>query len=100
MWEILKKKRLVKNCRNENQGINFTWLKVNSLKISFRVDFISIPYIQLFFLVFFFTFFHLNFITGAIEDVAVSVDGALYSTIGSDKAMKVFDVVNFGLCNL
>ena len=36
------------------------------------------------------------FISGSIEDVSASVDGALYATVGTDKAMKVFDVVNFG----
>ena len=37
---------------------------------------------------------------GHVEDTCVSVDGTLYATIGSDKALKVFDVVNFGNCNL
>ncbi|XP_057298776.1 peptidylprolyl isomerase domain and WD repeat-containing protein 1-like [Hydractinia symbiolongicarpus] len=36
----------------------------------------------------------------AIEDVAVSANGALYATIGSDKALKVFDVINFDMINM
>ena len=34
--------------------------------------------------------------SGAIESVSTSDDGALYASVGADKAMKVFDVVNFG----
>ena len=34
---------------------------------------------------------------GAIEDVSASADGLLYCTIAADKALKVFDVMNFGM---
>ena len=37
---------------------------------------------------------------GNIEDTGVSVDGALYASVGSDKALKVFDVVNFDMINM
>ena len=34
---------------------------------------------------------------GAIADVSASADGLLYCTVAADKALKVFDVVNFGM---
>ncbi|XP_065674535.1 peptidylprolyl isomerase domain and WD repeat-containing protein 1 isoform X2 [Hydra vulgaris] len=37
---------------------------------------------------------------GAIEDVSSSVDGTLYATIGMDKALKIFDVINFDMINM
>lgn len=37
---------------------------------------------------------------GKIEDVATSVDGSLYASVGNDKALKVFDVVNFDMINM
>lgn len=36
------------------------------------------------------------FLVGVIESVSASDDGALYASVGSDKALKVFDVINFG----
>ena len=36
------------------------------------------------------------FCTGSIESTSASCDGALFASVGSDKAVKVFDVVNFG----
>jgi len=37
---------------------------------------------------------------GCIEDTCSSVDGSLYATIGEDKALKVFDVINFDMINM
>ena len=37
---------------------------------------------------------------GKIEDVTASVDGALYASIGNDKALKVFDIINFDMINI
>jgi peptidylprolyl isomerase domain and WD repeat-containing protein 1 len=34
---------------------------------------------------------------GAVVAIAVSPDGALFATAGSDNALKVFDIVNFGM---
>ena len=36
------------------------------------------------------------FYIGSIESVSTSCDGALFASVGSDKALKVFDVINFG----
>jgi len=36
------------------------------------------------------------FFLGPIESVSTSCDGALFASIGADKALKVFDVINFG----
>ena len=33
---------------------------------------------------------------GKILDMSVSLDGLLHSTTSEDKALKIFDVVNFG----
>jgi WD40 repeat protein len=33
---------------------------------------------------------------GSVVGVATAWDGSLFATVGSDKAVKVFDVVNFG----
>lgn len=38
--------------------------------------------------------------TGVIESIAVSSEGALFCSVGDDKAMKVFDVVNFDMINM
>ena len=35
-------------------------------------------------------------LSAAIEDVSASSDGLLYCSVAADKALKVFDVVNFG----
>ncbi|XP_014703990.2 peptidylprolyl isomerase domain and WD repeat-containing protein 1 [Equus asinus] len=37
---------------------------------------------------------------GVIESIAVSSEGALFCSVGDDKAMKVFDVVNFDMINM
>ena len=37
---------------------------------------------------------------GTINDVAVNANGTLLATLGSDKAIKVFDVVNFDMINM
>lgn len=37
---------------------------------------------------------------GAIEDISVSSEGALFCSVGDDQAMKVFDVVNFDMINM
>ncbi|XP_019850335.1 PREDICTED: peptidylprolyl isomerase domain and WD repeat-containing protein 1-like [Amphimedon queenslandica] len=37
---------------------------------------------------------------GKIESVAVSYDGFLLSSAGEDKAIKVFDVINFDMINM
>uniref|UniRef100_A0A8C4QYJ4 peptidylprolyl isomerase n=1 Tax=Eptatretus burgeri TaxID=7764 RepID=A0A8C4QYJ4_EPTBU len=37
---------------------------------------------------------------GTIEGVATSSEGALFCSIGDDKAMKIFDVVNFDMINM
>ncbi|XP_019507969.1 PREDICTED: peptidylprolyl isomerase domain and WD repeat-containing protein 1 [Hipposideros armiger] len=37
---------------------------------------------------------------GIIESIAVSCEGALFCSVGDDKAMKVFDVVNFDMINM
>ncbi|XP_006869173.1 PREDICTED: peptidylprolyl isomerase domain and WD repeat-containing protein 1-like isoform X1 [Chrysochloris asiatica] len=37
---------------------------------------------------------------GVIESIAVSSEGALLCSVGDDKAMKVFDVVNFDMINM
>jgi len=37
---------------------------------------------------------------GAVTDVAFNVTGALLATVGSDKAVKVFDIVNFDMINM
>ncbi|KAM6188178.1 LOW QUALITY PROTEIN: peptidylprolyl isomerase domain and WD repeat-containing protein 1-like [Sarcoramphus papa] len=37
---------------------------------------------------------------GDIESTAVSSEGALFCSVGDDKAMKVFDVVNFDMINM
>jgi peptidylprolyl isomerase domain and WD repeat-containing protein 1 len=37
---------------------------------------------------------------GVINDVAVNATGALLATCGADKAVKVFDVVNFDMINI
>lgn len=37
---------------------------------------------------------------GIIESIAVSSEGALFCSVGDDKAMKVFDVVNFDMINM
>ncbi|MBN3308122.1 PPWD1 protein, partial [Amia calva] len=37
---------------------------------------------------------------GVIECTAVSAEGALLCTVGEDRAMKVFDVVNFDMINM
>uniref|UniRef100_UPI00358DE951 peptidylprolyl isomerase domain and WD repeat-containing protein 1-like n=1 Tax=Myxine glutinosa TaxID=7769 RepID=UPI00358DE951 len=37
---------------------------------------------------------------GIIEGVATSSEGALFCSIGDDKAMKIFDVVNFDMINM
>lgn len=39
-------------------------------------------------------------LTGVIESIAVSSEGALFCSVGDDKAMKVFDVVNFDMINM
>ena len=36
--------------------------------------------------------------SGNIQDLSASDNGELCATISDDKAMKVFDVVNFGKC--
>ena len=33
---------------------------------------------------------------GAVVAMSVSPDGSLFATAGSDKALKIFDIVNFG----
>lgn len=35
-----------------------------------------------------------------IESIAVSAEGALLCSVGDDRAMKVFDVVNFDMINM
>lgn len=42
----------------------------------------------------------LLFAAGVIESIAVSSEGALFCSVGDDKAMKVFDVVNFDMINM
>lgn len=42
----------------------------------------------------------LIFLIGVIESIAVSSEGALFCSVGDDKAMKVFDVVNFDMINM
>lgn len=42
----------------------------------------------------------LTFLIGVIESIAVSSEGALFCSVGDDKAMKVFDVVNFDMINM
>jgi peptidylprolyl isomerase domain and WD repeat-containing protein 1 len=42
----------------------------------------------------------LFFEIGVIESIAVSSEGALFCSVGDDKAMKVFDVVNFDMINM
>lgn len=42
----------------------------------------------------------LFFKIGIIESIAVSSEGALFCSVGDDKAMKVFDVVNFDMINM
>uniref|UniRef100_A0A3P9IRK5 peptidylprolyl isomerase n=1 Tax=Oryzias latipes TaxID=8090 RepID=A0A3P9IRK5_ORYLA len=37
---------------------------------------------------------------GVIESIAVSAEGALFCSVGDDRAMKVFDVVNFDMINM
>ncbi|KAF5881916.1 peptidylprolyl isomerase domain and WD repeat-containing protein 1 [Clarias magur] len=37
---------------------------------------------------------------GVIECISVSAEGALLCTVGDDRAMKVFDVVNFDMINM
>uniref|UniRef100_A0A8C2XW08 peptidylprolyl isomerase n=1 Tax=Capra hircus TaxID=9925 RepID=A0A8C2XW08_CAPHI len=37
---------------------------------------------------------------GVIESIAISSEGALFCSVGDDKAMKVFDVVNFDMINM
>ncbi|MEE6458392.1 hypothetical protein FKM82_000276 [Ascaphus truei] len=37
---------------------------------------------------------------GVIESAAASAEGALFCSVGDDKAMKVFDVVNFDMINM
>uniref|UniRef100_A0A7M4FIJ0 peptidylprolyl isomerase n=1 Tax=Crocodylus porosus TaxID=8502 RepID=A0A7M4FIJ0_CROPO len=37
---------------------------------------------------------------GVIESIASSSEGALFCSVGDDKAMKVFDVVNFDMINM
>ncbi|TRZ08244.1 hypothetical protein HGM15179_018862 [Zosterops borbonicus] len=37
---------------------------------------------------------------GVIESIAVSSEGALFCSVGDDKAMKVFDVVNFDMIKM
>ena len=37
---------------------------------------------------------------GVINDVVVSSNGSLLATLGSDKAVKVFDVINFDMINM
>lgn len=37
---------------------------------------------------------------GVIEGIATSSEGALFCSVGDDKAMKVFDVVNFDMINM
>uniref|UniRef100_A0A3B3DSW4 peptidylprolyl isomerase n=1 Tax=Oryzias melastigma TaxID=30732 RepID=A0A3B3DSW4_ORYME len=37
---------------------------------------------------------------GVIESIAVSAEGALLCSVGDDRAMKVFDVVNFDMINM
>jgi len=41
-----------------------------------------------------------TFLIGVIESIAVSSEGALFCSVGDDKAMKVFDVVNFDMINM
>ena len=40
--------------------------------------------------------FYIPILTGTIEDLSVSNNGELASTVSDDKSSKVFDVVNFG----
>lgn len=42
----------------------------------------------------------LTFASGVIEGIAVSAEGALFCSVGDDKAMKVYDVVNFDMINM
>lgn len=42
----------------------------------------------------------LTSLIGVIESIAVSSEGALFCSVGDDKAMKVFDVVNFDMINM
>lgn len=42
----------------------------------------------------------LLFASGVIEGIAVSAEGALFCSVGDDKAMKVYDVVNFDMINM
>jgi len=37
---------------------------------------------------------------GTVQDMAVNVTGALLATIGTDKAVKVFDIVNFDMISM
>ena len=37
---------------------------------------------------------------GSVEGLCASADGLLTATISSDKALKVFDVINFGAQNV
>jgi len=37
---------------------------------------------------------------GSVEDASASIDGTLYASVGSDKALKVFDVINFDMINM
>lgn len=37
---------------------------------------------------------------GAIVAMSVSPDGTLFATAGSDKAIKIFDIVNFDMINM
>ena len=37
-----------------------------------------------------------NFLSGTVEDLAISCNGELCATVSSDKSAKVFDVFNFG----
>jgi len=37
---------------------------------------------------------------GSIESASTSIDGALFASVGSDKALKVFDVINFDMINM
>ena len=45
-------------------------------------------------------FFLFSNFTGTILDMAGSFDGEICCTIADDKTLKVFDVINFGLCHI
>lgn len=37
---------------------------------------------------------------GVIESIAASAEGALFCSVGDDRAMKIFDVVDFDMINM